>query len=124
MRTKSSQRVILRLRTVESRRRAVVHQLAQATPLMIGSLSQVHRQCGKPACHCAEGTGHLQAILMSVADGRRRCQLIRQADLAAVSQAVARYRAFREGLRELSTLDSQALALLKELMKLRHERYD
>ena len=97
--------------------------LAQTDALIIGSLSEVQRRCGKPSCHCAKRPGHPQAIFMSVEDGRRRCQLIRQADLAAVRQAVERYRAFREGLRMLSTLDSKVLALLKELRRLRDEGY-
>jgi hypothetical protein len=82
-----------------------VDALAQTDVLIIGSLSDVERRCGKPSCHCAEGPGHPQAILMSVEDGRRRCQLIRQADRAEVREAVQTYRAFRAGLRALSTLD-------------------
>lgn len=123
MATPSRQRVVRRLREVASRRTVVLDELAQTDPLIIGSLSEVYRRCGKPSCHCAEVPGHPQAILMSVRDGRRRCQLIRQADLAAVGHAVDRYRAFREGLRLLRTLDSRILALLKELMSLRDQRY-
>ena len=124
MATKSRKHVVRRLREAESQRALVVAELAQTDGLIIGSLSAVHRRCGKPSCHCAERPGHPQAILMSVQDGRRRCQLIRQADLAAVRQAVERYRAFREGLRLLRTLDSTVLALLKELMRLRDEGYE
>lgn len=116
--------MVRRLRAAESRRAVVVAELAQTDGLIIGSLSEVQRRCGKPSCHCAERPGHPQAILMSVQDGRRRCQLIRQADLAAVRHAVERYRAFREGLRLLNTLDSTVLALLKELMRLRDEGYE
>lgn len=121
---KSSARVVRRLRAVESRRAVVVDELAQTDALIIGSLSAVQRRCGKPSCHCAERPGHPQTILMSIDDGRRRCQVIRQADLAAVRQAVERYRAFRAGLRMLSTLDSQILRLLKELMRLRDAGYE
>jgi len=124
MATKSRKRVVRRLRAAESRRAVVVAELAQPDGLIIGSLSEVQRRCGKPSCHCAERPGHPQTILMSVQDGRRRCQLIRQADLAAVRHAVERYRAFREGLRLLNTLDSTVLALLKELMRLRDEGYE
>jgi hypothetical protein len=101
-----------------------VDELAQTDALIVGSLSEVMRRCGKPSCHCAVRPGHPQAILMSVEDGRRRCQVIRQGDLAAVRQAVERYRAFREGLRLLSTLDSKVLALLKELRRLRDQGYE
>ena len=124
MATKSRKHVVRRLRAAESRRAAVVAELAQTDGVIIGSLSEVHRRCGKPSCHCAERPGHPQTILMSVQDGRRRCQLIRQADLAAVRQAVERYHAFREGLRRLRTLDSTVLALLKELMRRRDDGYE
>ena len=124
MARKSSDRAIRRLRDVEARRAAVVDQLAQTDPVLIGSLSEVQRRCGTPSCHCAERPGHPQAILMSIAAGRRRCQVIRQADLTTVRRAVERYRAFRRGLRRISTLETQVRALLKELMRLRHERYE
>lgn len=118
------QHVIQRLRAAEAQRAGVVGELAQTDELIIGSLSEVQRRCGKPGCHCAERPGHPQTILMSVRDGRRRCQLIRQADVAAVRQVVERYRMFREGLRRLSTLDATVVALLKELMRLRDEGYE
>jgi hypothetical protein len=124
MSRKSSERVVRRLRAVESRRAVVVDELAQTDALIIGSLSAVQRHCGKPSCHCAERPGHPQTILMSIDDGRRRCQVVRQADLAAVRQAVERYRAFRASLRMLSTLDAQILRLLKELMRLRDAGYE
>lgn len=116
--------VVQRLRAAEAQRAVVVDELAQTDRLIIGSLSEVQRRCGKPGCHCAARPGHAQTILMSAHDGRRRCQLIRQADVAAVREAVERYRAFRESLRQLSTLDATVLALLKELMRLRDEGYE
>jgi hypothetical protein len=124
MARKSSDRAIRRLRDVEARRAGVVDALAQTDALIMGSLSEVQRRCGKPSCHCAARPGHAQAILMSTDDGRRRCQVVRQADLAAVRRAVERYRAFRRGLRRLSTLETQVRALLKELMRLRHASYE
>lgn len=123
MGTKSRARVVRRLRELESQRAVVVDELAQTDALIIGSLSLVQRRCGKPSCHCADRPGHPQAILMSVEDGRRRCQLIRRADLGTVRPAVERYRSFRAGLRLLSTLDSKVWALLKELRRLRDEGY-
>lgn len=124
MRTKSRESVARRLRELESRRAGVVDELAQTDALIAGSLSEVLRRCGKPSCHCAERPGHPQAILMTVKDGRRRCQLVRQADLPVVRQAVERYRSFRKGLRTLSTLDSKVVALLKELRRLRDKGYE
>jgi len=123
MKMKSRERVIRRLRETKSKRAAVVDKLEQTDALIIGSLSKIQRRCGKPSCHCAERPGHLQAILMSVHKGRRRCQVIRQADFTAVRQAVKRYRTFRDGLRLLSTLDSEVLKLLKDIMTLSDEGY-
>jgi hypothetical protein len=111
------------LNAVESERTAVVRALARTDPLTVGSLSEIQRRCGKPGCHCSERPGHLQNVLMSVADGRRRCQVIRQDDLPIVRKTVQRYRDFREGLRHLRTLDLKVLTLLKRLMKLRAKTY-
>jgi hypothetical protein len=123
MRARATERALRRLRELESRRAAVVDELGQPDALIVGSFSEVARRCGTPSCHCADGPGHVQAILMSVKDGRRRCQLVRQADLADVRPAVARYRAFRAGVRRLTSLDLKILALLKQLMGLRDQGY-
>ena len=120
---KSRAQLIRRVREVESQRTRLVRQLARPDALIIGSLHEVNRRCGKPSCHCATGPGHPQPILMSTRQGRRRCQLVRQADLAAVEEAVETYRQFRRALRLLSTLDSKILALLRELMRLRDQGY-
>jgi len=124
MRTKSRESVVRRLRELETRRAGLVDELAQTEALIAGSLSEVLRRCGKPSCHCAERPGHPQAILMTVEDGRRRCRLVRQADLPAVRLAVERYRSFRKGLRTLGTLDSNVVALLKELRRLCDKGYE
>jgi hypothetical protein len=124
MKKKSIERAVRQLRAVESRRAALVDELAQTDAVIVGSLSKVRRRCGKPGCHCAKGAGHVQVILMSVRGGRRRCQLIRRADHETVGRAVERYRAFRQGIRLLNTLDSRALALLRELMRSRDKDYE
>jgi hypothetical protein len=49
MARKSSDRVVRRLRDVEARRAGVVDALAQTDALIMGSLSEVRRRCGKPA---------------------------------------------------------------------------
>jgi hypothetical protein len=118
MAKKSRERVVRRLRDAESRRARIVDELTIADALIIGSLSIVERRCGTPTCRCAKGPGHPQAILMSAEEGRRRCQLVRQDDVPVVRASVKRYRAFREALRLLSTLDSNILTLLKELLAL------
>jgi len=124
MATKSRERVVRRLRELESRRAGLLDELVQTEALIAGSLSEVLRRCGKPSCHCAERPGHPQTILMTVENGRRRCHVVRQADLPAVRQAVERYRSFRKGQRTLSTLDLKVMALLKELRRLCDKGYE
>lgn len=50
--------MVERLRDAEARRAVAVDALAQTDGLIIGSLSEVQRRCGKPSCHCAERPGH------------------------------------------------------------------
>src|SRR6266536_3010797 len=42
--------------------------------LLPGSLSETHRRCGKPTCHCAEGAGHPSWYLTFMVEGKKRVE--------------------------------------------------
>ena len=116
--------ILDRLQKLTSQRASVLESLTRTEPLTIASVHETRRRCGKPGCYCVEKPGHLQTILMSVSDGRRRCQVVRQADVETVRQSVALYRDFKTGLRTLKGIDAKVLALLKQLMRLRDTPYE
>ena len=123
MSTEKEEKILDRLRQLASQRACAIDTLTQPNSLTIGSVHDTRRRCGKPGCYCAKEPGHLQTVLMSVSESRRRCQLVRQDDVKTVRRSVARYKDFRAGLRTIKALDLKALTLLKQLMRLRDTPY-
>ena len=111
------------IRRTETRRTRLLETLLQATPLLKGSLSRVMRTCGKSTCHCAKKPGHPVWVLASSAGDLRRCQVIRNADVAAVRQWVATYRGCRTALRQIEALQKQQKTFLYGVMEERNLPY-
>lgn len=67
----------------------------QRIPAMIrGSVVVQRRRCGKPNCHCADGQVLHEATVLSYSqDGRNHTLMLAAGQVAAVTAAVARYRA-------------------------------
>jgi hypothetical protein len=58
-----------------------------------GSVVVHRRRCGKPNCRCATGQLHESTVLSYSERGRTRFVMLPPAEVAAVSEAVDRYRA-------------------------------
>jgi hypothetical protein len=116
--------ILRRLRSLEARRSQILAALAADEPLLVGGLSLVKRTCGKSTCHCANAPGHPAWMLATSRDGRRRCQVVRQADVDAVQRRVEEHRAFTRGLRELQALHREEIDLLRGLQEKRNVPYD
>ena len=68
--------------------------LPPVPPLLRGSVVMRRRRCGKRNCRCADGEQLHEAPALSYSDrGRTKIVLLDDADVAAVTAAVARYRA-------------------------------
>ena len=114
-----------RIRSLEAKRARIVAQLRASGLLLIGSLSQGKRTCGKPGCHCAQEPAHEAWILATrPAGAKRRCQVVRQADVKAIQKRVAAYKRFRAGLRDIEAIHNEMKALLRGLMENRNVPYD
>jgi hypothetical protein len=113
-----------RLRRLEVRRARLLRILLDNAPLLRGSLSRVMRTCGKPTCHCAEKPGHPVWVLATTLDGARRCQVVRQDDVATVAGKVATYRAFRNALREILAIQKEQKSILSGLAEKRDMPYE
>jgi len=121
----STSKTLRKLRTLQARRRTLLRLLLGSGELAVGTVSWVHRKCGRSGCHCARGLGHRQLhFLFADAQGRRRCKLVRRADEARLEQASERYRAFRDALRDLVAIQKRERAVLMELMRTRGLTYD
>ena len=54
------------LQAIQARRRALLRQIVQSKPIIIGNVYDVMRRCGNPSCHCAAKPGHRQTLLIYV----------------------------------------------------------
>ena len=66
---------------------------ARAPEMVRGSVVVHRRRCGKPNCRCAVGDLHEATVLSYSERGRTRFVMLPQAEVAAVAEAVDRYRA-------------------------------
>lgn len=108
---------------LEQRKAALLADVLRAEEFVVGTVSEIQTRCGKPGCHCTRGAGHPQMRLLSTAGGRRRCQLIRQADTDRLRRAGTRYRHLRTVLRALAALHGRELRLLRALVRQGGLRY-
>ena len=81
--------------------------------LLPGSLSQTHRRCGKPTCHCAQGGGHPIWVLTFMSDGRKQTEPIPKEWVEDVQRRVDAGRAFKEAVAEVFASNAQLLALAR-----------
>lgn len=71
----------------------------QARPLVLhGTLSTFRRRCGKASCRCATGDPHESPAFVYTEAGRTKTLTLRDAEVAEVAAAVARYEAARAEL--------------------------
>ena len=112
------------LQAIQARRRALLRQIVQSKPIIIGNVYDVMRRCGNPSCHCAAKPGHRQTLLIYVDKGRRRCKFVRRQDADWVKAAWQRYRDCRRVLREVRALNKRELALLRAQVQTRGTHYE
>ena len=111
------------LQALQKRRRALLQEMLRPDPLIVGTVCEVLRRCGTPTCHCAKTPGHRQTLLLYGEGGRRTSRFIRSQDVAWVRRAWQRYRRFKEVLRELRTLNTRELQLLRVQITLRKAQF-
>ena len=114
------------LRELHHERRRLIRHLTARHELAIGSVSVVYRKCGNPRCHCADGVGHQQTLFAfkDIAQGRRRCKLVRRADESRMLRAGKRYRQFREDLKRLRAIDREEKQILMAIAEQRAVHYE
>jgi hypothetical protein len=79
-----------------------------------GSLVLSHRRCGKPGCHCAEGTAHPFYTLTFMVDGKKRVESIPAEWVDSVRPAVETGRGFKDSVAELFVINAQLLVLARQ----------
>ncbi len=116
--------MIRKIRSLEERRARLLAAVCVDEPFLVGSLSLVKRTCGRPTCHCATKPAHEAWVLATTHEARRRCQVVRQADVEDICRRVASYRNFRTALRDLDAIEREQRTLLRGLMEGRNVPYE
>ena len=79
-----------------------------------GSLALSHSRCGKPSCHCADGSGHPAWSLTFMRDGQKHVERVPPDWVDSVRQRVELARQFKEAVAEIFTANAQLLALQRD----------
>ena len=94
------------------------HQLACRLPpieqILRGSLIETYKRCGRPNCHCVDGTGHGPKRYLSTISRtgeRPRVGYVPNAAHAEVCEFLANFRKLREMLNEVCAINVAALII-------------
>lgn len=83
----------------------------RSRPLLLqGSLTTFRRRCGKPTCRCATGEPHASPALRYTEDGRTKTLTLTAAEVAQVTEALARY---EQAKSDLDTQAAEGIARLR-----------
>ncbi len=82
--------------------------------LLPGSLSLSHLRCGKPTCHCADGSGHPVWSLTFMVRGKKHVQHIPKNRVEDVRRRVEAGREFQDAVREVLAANAQLLVLARQ----------
>jgi hypothetical protein len=94
-----------------------LHKLEIPADGLPGSISLVHRRCGKPTCHCAKDQGHPVWFFTFMVDGKKRVERIPDEWVEEVRRGVEAGRQFRDAVTEVFTANAQLLVLWRRQTK-------
>jgi hypothetical protein len=100
--------------SLKRRKRVLLARLRIPPDALPGSLVLTHRRCGKPSCHCAEGSGHPFCSLTFMAAGKKRVESIPSEWFDSLRPAVDAGREFKDTLAELFSINAQLLVLARQ----------
>lgn len=97
----------LSIGVLESRRDAILKQIAHAGPMIQGSLATVGVTCGNPNCRCSRGEKHVSHILNKKVQGRSKSLYVPKDLVETVREWVSEHRRVKRLMKEVSDLNEQ-----------------
>jgi hypothetical protein len=84
--------------------------------LLPGCLTQTHRRCGRPNCHCADhdDPGHPIWFLTFMSGGKRRVERIPKEWVEDVRRRVDAGRALQDAIKDMLTANAELLVLWRK----------
>ena len=93
-----------------ARRRSLVASLGDLEQVLLGSLIEQVRRCGKAGCRCAAGEPHGPYTYLTPRRGRRGMRYVPAALVPVVEDCLARGRQAETVLAEISAINVELLA--------------
>ncbi len=102
----------LTVRQLRARRKRLAGSLPDVEPVIVGSVVDQGRRCGKEGCRCAAGELHgpYTYVVLPRAQGRTRTVYVPAAAADAVRQGAAVSTQVRDVLEEISAINIELLA--------------
>ena len=101
---------------LRQRKHKVMRQFQLPDELLPGCLTQTHRRCGRPTCHCAaEGDpGHPIWFLTFMSGGKRRVERIPVEWVESVGKQVEAGRALLDAIKDMLAANAELLVLSRK----------
>ena len=101
---------------LRQRKHKVMRQFQLPDDLLPGCLTQTHRRCGRPTCHCATqgDPGHPIWFLTFMSGGKRRVERIPVAWVESVGKQVEAGRAFQDAIKDMLAANAELLVLSRK----------
>ena len=114
----SPERIRARIRETLAEQRRLVASLLRLREQLQGSLFVRYGQCGKAGCACQSGRRHGPYYVLSTRSGGRGSFTYLDPRAARAARGrVARYRAFRAGLKSLQRVNVSMVGLLRRYQR-------
>jgi hypothetical protein len=113
-----------KLDRLEQERQQIIAVFLEASPLIVGSITQTKGRCGKPGCACAEQPTHDITLLMTSEEGHRTSQLIRKDDVEEVLEQWQRYKILKKSIATLKELNQEEIKILLQIIQERKRTYE
>lgn len=117
-------RIRQQISRLEREHARLVQRMLKSTNMVKGSVVTLSRTCGKPGCKCTRGEKHTSKYLSISAGNKTRMVYLKPGMEMPISQAVDRYRRFRQARARLVKVHKELMDLFNRLEKTQSEAPD
>jgi len=117
-------RIRQRVYHLQKEKGAIVWNLLNSKPMILGSFYKVYRTCGHANCCCKRGKKHgpFWALSKSL-KGKRSLKMVKQKDIEAVREKALSYKNFQKGLAKIHKLNNELDNFLEKVKQSYLEEY-
>ncbi len=104
-----------KIRQLDNRRRELLERVLRPGAMVVGSLYQMRRKCGKPGCKCARGQLHASWYLSRAQQGHTKLIYIGKIVPDRLGTRVRRYQRHQKLLAQIRKIDAEISEHLNQL---------